>query len=600
MDPLSIAASAAGLASLLFQLFAGCVQGFTILSTAHNLGKDASTIVCMLNIQEAHLTEWGRRAGLLTGDGQLDKRLNAPVVAQTLQMLRGLLLDTKQLKERYKLDLVEKPATAQLQLPDVQTLTLSDAEKVFTGISNQTRQEVLFRARLIQNKTAFPKRLWWAAVDKEKIGQLVDKIQVFVRELWFLLDPWRQDDLLHTTQSIVSNMVTLNDKFDQLKSLNEALTGLGDMKTETGSSSCFKSLAVAADIKAARIVLQADEDMSYPAIANTSAVPRRQDFLGDLERLSRLKLRDFKPMKNYEAMGAARYDEETVFVEWKAINPQLRSKILPRAENLAALLNRPKDISFRSLHCRGIIELDDKVAFVLRHPSPYMEDLPKSLKDLFGVKDGIEPPSLTDRIQLALNIAQSIRSFHRTGWLHKDLRSENILFFSAREGPDIKTAESKISNPILAGFSFARFASPSEISEQPSADPKRDIYRHPSAMGEPSVSFDMMMDVYSLGTILVEIAEWRALKYIVQGVVNVDEDTVPLSKLAQVKPFLLSGTGKGGTSKLRMRMGDIYYKACMMCLSGELEKPKGPNDTETYSTPGLLDVVIRDLERCRV
>lgn len=379
MDPLNIAASAAGLASLSFQLFAGCVQGFIILSTAHNLGKDASTIVYMLNIQETHLIEWGRRAGLLTGDGQLDKRLNAPVVEQTLQMLRGLLLDTKQLKNRYKLDLVEKPNAAQIQLPDARKLTLSDTEKVFTGISDQTRREVLFSAGLIQNKNAFPKRLWWAAVDKEKIEQLVDKIQVLIRELWFLLDPWRQDDLLHATQSIASNMVTLNNKFDQLKPLKEALAGLGDMKTETGSSSCFRSLAVAADVKAVRMVLQADEDMTYPAIASTSVVPRRQDFLGDLERLSRLKLHDFKPMKNYEAMGAARYDEDTVFVEWKSINPQLRSKILPRAENLAALLNLPKDISFRSLHCRGIIELDDKVAFVFR---PNMEDLPKSLKDL--------------------------------------------------------------------------------------------------------------------------------------------------------------------------------------------------------------------------
>jgi hypothetical protein len=224
-------------------------------------------------------------------------------------------------------------------------------------------------------------------------------------------------------------MVTLNDKFDQLKSLNEALKGLSDIKTETGSSSCFTSLAVAADIKALRMGLQVNENMTYLATESRFAVPRRQDLLEDLERLSRVKLHDFKPMKNYEAMCAARYDEETVFVEWKAINPHLRSKILPRAQNLAALLNLPKDISFRSLHCRGTIEMDDKVAFVFRHPSPDAGDLPRSLKDLFGAKDGMDPPSLTDRIQFALSIAQSINSFHRAGWLHKDLRSE-IYFFS--------------------------------------------------------------------------------------------------------------------------------------------------------------------------
>jgi hypothetical protein len=131
-------------------------------------------------------------------------------------------------------------------------------------------------------------------------------------------------------------------------------------------------------------------------------------------------------------------------------------------------------------------------------------------------------------------------------------------------------------------------------------DPKRGIYRHPSAMGEPSVSFNVMMDVYSLGTILVEIAEWHALKYVVQGVVNVDDDSVPLGKVAQVKPLLLSSEGKGGTSKLRMRMGNIYNRTCMMCLSGAVEKLSEHTETETYSTPSLLDVVIRDLESCKV
>jgi serine/threonine protein kinase len=244
--------------------------------------------------------------------------------------------------------------------------------------------------------------------------------------------------------------------------------------------------------------------------------------------------------------------------------------------------------------------MDDKVAFVFRHPTPDIGGSPRSLRDLFGVKDGIDPPSLTDRIQLALYITQSLRGLHRAGWLHKDLRSENIIFFPAKEDKAIQAKKTNILEPILAGFSFARFASPSEISEQPSTDPKQDIYRHPSAMGEPSVSFNATMDVYSLGTILIEIAEWRALKHIVSGIVNVDDSTVPLSKIAHVKPFLLSGKGKGGTSKLRMRMGDIYNRACMMCLSGVWEKPKENPDVQLYPNPTLLDAVITELESCRV
>lgn len=72
-DPFSTAAGAVGVVSLSLQLLGGCIKGFVLLSTAHNLGDDASTIACMLELQEIQLTEWARRAGLLAGDGVLDR-----------------------------------------------------------------------------------------------------------------------------------------------------------------------------------------------------------------------------------------------------------------------------------------------------------------------------------------------------------------------------------------------------------------------------------------------------------------------------------------------------------------------------------------------
>ena len=597
MDPFTIAVSAAGLTSLVFQLFAGCIQGFILLSKAYNLGKDASTIICMLNLQEIQLTEWGRRAGLLSGDGQLDRRLNAKVVEDTLQMLRDLLTNTTQLKHRYNLDQVVDGNSEEQLLSNVESLAIAGPSQVFTGISNQTRREILHRAGLIQAHTGLRKQFLWAIMDKDKAEQLVEKIHIFVRELWFLLDTWRQDDLLKTTQSIASNMITINETFGQLRSLNEALRLTGDMGSRTDSISSFESLAVSADIKAMRVGLEEPEGKSsHPE--DIAQKPKRQDLLKNVEQLSRRRFGEFKSMKNSKAMGTAGYDGKTVFVEWKELNPHQRSKILPRVENLAALLNMPKDATFRSLHCKGTIEMDGKVALVYQHPSPDVGGSPKSLRDLFSPKDGIEPPSLTVRIQLGLRIAHTIRAFHRAGWLHKDLRSENILFFP--EPHSSVKAETELSNPVLAGFSFARLASPSEISEQPSENPKRDIYRHPDAMGEPSISFDAKMDIYSLGTMLVEIAEWRGLKHIVHSVVNVDDDTVPLSKIGEVKEFLLSGKGKGGTSKLRTRMGDVYNKACIMCLSGESDISRDEVDLLSYSNPGLLDFVIRELEYCKV
>src|SRR5256885_17127717 len=90
-------------------------------------------------------------------------------------------------------------------------------------------------------------------------------------------------------------------------------------------------------------------------------------------------------------------------------------------------------------------------------------------------------------------------------------------------------------------------------------------------MGEPSLSFSALMDVYSLGTVMLEIAEWRALRYIVDSVADVGAENVPISKLAEVQPFLLSSRGKGGPSKLRIKMGDICTSAYLMCLGGKVE-----------------------------
>lgn len=80
------------------------------------------------------------------------------------------------------------------------------------------------------------------------------------------------------------------------------------------------------------------------------------------------------------------------------------------------------------------------------------------------------------------------------------------------------------------GVKFVRRYQPTEISGQPSQGPKHDIYRHPQALELPAESFSAAMDLYSLGTILLEIAEWRALQYLVNTIADIDAAEVPRSK----------------------------------------------------------------------
>lgn len=101
--PIDGAGVALAVVSLSFQIFAGCVTGFQLLSGAHNLGKDAEYLVCMLKLEEYRLILWAKKSGLT--DDKLDERLEKELINKTLGQLRSLLQDTATLNKRYKLDL---------------------------------------------------------------------------------------------------------------------------------------------------------------------------------------------------------------------------------------------------------------------------------------------------------------------------------------------------------------------------------------------------------------------------------------------------------------------------------------------------------------
>ncbi|KAI4250635.1 MAG: hypothetical protein L6R42_008702 [Xanthoria sp. 1 TBL-2021] len=473
MDPLSAAGFGLGAASLAFQLFAGCIKGFVLLSTAHNLGKDSSTLLCMLNLQEIKLTEWARRAGLLSGSHELDRRLNAVVVQAVLKELGTLLLDTEKLKSRYKLAL----NAVSLSTPMTNEPEVASAGGILsTAISEEARREIMFQAGLIHDSNGFAGRLRWAAVDKSRFEDYVSQIRLFVQELWALLDPLRQDELASGIQMVLSHVIGTSRQLEGLYALKETLQQSPTSLDPFLSSSDDSPLASAAEIKAFGMSV------------------------------------------------------------------------------VTAILQPPRPL--RTL-LRGC-------------------------------------PSVTVRLQLALKITQSVRYFHMAGWLHKSLQSSNILIFESGD-------EHRVLEPVLTGFAFSRLNSASEISEQSSSNPQLDIYRHPEAMGEPSESFTDTKDIYALGTILLEIGEWRSLSRLVEKIVDVGKGDVALSQLAKIRPFLLEDGAKGGLATLRFRMGDIYALVTKMMLCDEIPQPfAAAQGSGQMVFPNILDVAVRELSRCTV
>ncbi|KAL9127631.1 MAG: hypothetical protein Q9217_003522 [Psora testacea] len=597
MDPLSLAGLGLSTASLAFQLFAGCIKGFVLLSTAQNLGRDSSTLICMLNLQEVQLTEWARRAGLLDEPPVLEKRLNETVISRVLKELQDLLLNTGKLKSRYKLNLIEKSYSDNSHGHDPSSSFVKGV--LGNALSDQLRGDIMYRAHLIQARNNFPRRLWWAAIDKQKFEDYLEMIKSFVHELWRLLDPFQQDDMAQRLQIILSHVISMSERIDELSSLRDALKQSSMPATLFNHETNNSALVSIAEIKSLAI-----------NVADTTANPHRtnvQSTHGKIERgisvesvgcglldLDQSLITDFVPIKNNPQNGIAIYQGANVFVEWKIMPAQFRSKIMLRARNLALLLSAPKHPDFRSLQCRGLARDGDgtRVAFVFSLPAITPNQHIRALRNLFGIT-----PSVTHRLELALQLTQSLKCFHTAGWLHKDLRSENILLLPSAESRIADMAP--LCNPLLAGFAFSRLDSPSEISEQPSSNPQHDIYRHPEAMGEPSESFAASKDIYSLGAILLEIGEWRSLKSLVEKIVDVNKADVTLIQLAKVRPYLLNDGPKGGLGMLKYRMGDIYVQVTKMMLSGEVPKAwQSGKDATIISHPDLLDMAIHQLKRC--
>jgi Prion-inhibition and propagation len=593
MDP----GTALAIVSLSFHVFGRCVKGFVLLSEAHNLGQDASFLRAMINLEEYRFTQWAKTVGLTGPDATLNPRLNQTLAAKLMgQML--LLLSTNKLKERYQLELVHS-RPMNVSTNDRENVTAFAEGILSRAVSEDARGEILARANLVQAKNHLPKRLWWASVDKKKFENLVQDVRAIVDGLWALLDPLQQDEVTQMMKQVLSVVIQVSKDVNGLQDLQATLNSL-----RNGTRRNAAPLAVAAGLKAARIETQDDEKskpsslLSQQAALMTLGSPHnitKAHRNNDLAPLQLHLLTNFVAKTSNPSVGTGLYSGKPVFVEYKTVSPKLKGKLISRVKNLALLLSIPKDPSFLTLHCLGFFEEGDRFAFIYAYPNDSTDGSaaipaaqPVSLLDI--LRDSSAPqPSVTVRLNIALSICRTLLTLHTAGWLHKDLRSENILFFPSSAGSTILAL---LARPYLTGFAFSRFDSPEAISEQPSANSSHDIYRHPQALGEPSTSFKKHMDMYSLGTIMVEIAEWRPLKHVILKCVDVRNPAVnvPLTAIASTSQWLVREKVENGAAAFRM--GEVFGRTLTTCLKG------GGAVVESDDKSLDLQQIVRDFERC--
>ncbi|KAF5694899.1 hypothetical protein FDENT_794 [Fusarium denticulatum] len=552
MDP----GTALAVVSLSFDLFASCVRGFTLISDARNIGKDAAIERTKLVLQEHRLIEWARAIGLNPprDDGSLE--IHKHPVALILFQLEQLLSSTDALKKRYKLELVSPPNGSDGLVPFEPAIASDNpASSILSNIvSSEIRQGILKRASTLKPANRFPRRLYWAAVDKKKYAELVQDVTGLVDGLWSLLDiPHR----IQTSRAVNQTLQLAIQTSQDINGLRELQKSLQDSFTDAGVKN---SLAASAGLKAQHILLTSSDDQQQPHLDDgTSRVLRAEiSTVLDPSQLSGIHMMT-------STIGSALYQGDTVLIEEKRVQPRMKSKLKPRVEALVRLLSQPPTPSFQTFPCLGYTE--EQGGFRLVFSFPPGTDKPPSLLSVLSKSSG-PLPDVGMRLRLAAQVCQTLLSFHTAGWLHKDMRSENILLSS----PTSRSPIDHLGRPYLCGFSFARQGSPTEISEQPSEDLSRDIYRHPKALGEPSDSFERYMDAYSLGCVLIEIAEWAPLRKIVKKRVDISDSIgVTLADVASLSQWMHDRYITEGYAGFRLGVG--FTRMLALCIPAGDKKP---------------------------
>ncbi|KAF4975868.1 hypothetical protein FZEAL_7401 [Fusarium zealandicum] len=286
---------------------------------------------------------------------------------------------------------------------------------------------------------------------------------------------------------------------------------------------------------------------------------------GPSQRRFKLARIDDQPviMETYKYKTATEYSDEPY--------PQA----LQQVRKITGLLCHPKREGFHILPCLGFFRNPRlrELALVFRPPLPFNHEENGGVVTLLQLYKMHRIVPLGYRIHLACALATAIEHFHRVGWVHKSIRSNNIAFTTARKtssssGPDMEDSGIQdeeepspflgsfdISNPLLFGFEYSRAGDETTYLEEDHSL-INNLYRYPARWGRPTARFEKSHDVYSLGVVLLEIALWKDIKSIVKP----SEDRPVIA--AEVAKTLMDKCQK----TLPHQVGGVLSQCVLTCL----------------------------------
>ena len=208
-------------------------------------------------------------------------------------------------------------------------------------------------------------------------------------------------------------------------------------------------------------------------------------------------------------------------------------------------------------------------------------------------RDSTNMPSLEDRFRLAFNLASGIYRLHANGISHRNINSNNVLFF-AEQAPVSSTNNKLWKHGIIRKPFVTSFDQCQEDSDKPYQETLiSSIYRHPRVVQGQRSSYKLAHDIYSLGLILLEIGLWMSLDKLWKAKYTRADFKLRLQNIY--------------VKKLAAKCGSQYMRVVDYCLTMADDEVLAPDilgqwpSKEAHDTNSRMELfwkAIKPLERC--
>ena len=198
--------------------------------------------------------------------------------------------------------------------------------------------------------------------------------------------------------------------------------------------------------------------------------------------------------------------------------------------------------------------------------------------------------SLSDRLDIAKDLAKSISFVHTFCFVHKNVRPENILLSTDKP--------SSLGHSFLVGFEGFRNADGHTLQFGDSAWEKN-LYHHPRRQGpRPDDYYIMQHDIYSLGVCLLEVGIWESFVVYNENWICVPSPILGALSIWEpslAKDLLLSLA----RTLLPNRMGTKYARVVQTCLTCLDEGNADFGDEREFQDADGVLVGVRYIEKVR-